>query len=140
MMHHFVQRHRQRVLVTEDHHAQRIADENNIHAGFIEKKRGGIVICRETGNFLFGFEMACEGTRLAGKYVRHGNFTVARTRCNTHLTLRCRSRKSGCSPSRALMLAEGWRFPQNYLPKGAKLPCANWLPCCCRCLLRPSGC
>src|SRR5271168_4646261 len=117
-MHHFIERHRQRVLITEHHHAERIANQQNIHARFIEKQRGGIVVGCEAGNFLLGFEMACEGTRLAGKYVRHGDFTVARTRCNTHRFLRCRSWKSGCSPSISWMLAEGGRIPQNYCAAG----------------------
>src|SRR5271168_757079 len=117
-MHHFIERHRQRVLITEHHHAERIANQQNIHARFIEKQRGVIVVGCEAGNFLLGFEMACEGTRLAGKYVRHGHFTVARTRCNTHRYLRCRSRKSGCSPLPSLMLAEAARFPQNYCAGG----------------------
>src|SRR5271168_1848169 len=117
-MHHFIERHRQRVLITEHHHAERIANQQNIHARFIEKQRGGIVVGRYAGNFLLGFEMACEGTGLAGKYVRHGHFTVARTRCNTHWYLRCRSWKSGCSPLPDLMLAEAARFPQKYCSGG----------------------
>ena len=53
---HFFQRDRQSAVVAEHDHAERIADEQNVHAGFIEQARGGIVVGREAGDFFIGFK------------------------------------------------------------------------------------
>ena len=45
---HFVHGDGQRVFVAEHDHAQRIADEHDVHAGFIEQARRRIVVCRES--------------------------------------------------------------------------------------------
>ena len=49
-MQHLVHRHGQGVLVAQDHHPQRIADEDAIDAGLVLSQRGGIVVRGQHGN------------------------------------------------------------------------------------------
>jgi len=49
---HLVDRYLQSVLLSEYDHAERIANENDIHAGFIEQTRSRIVVRRQASNFL----------------------------------------------------------------------------------------
>jgi len=86
---HFVERDGKSVVISEDDHAERIADEKNVDASFVEKTRGGIVVCSEAGDSLrLIFEFAYGKFTL--KNVRHGDFASARTGSNAHVDLRCR--------------------------------------------------
>src|SRR6266446_1980025 len=44
MMQHFIQSYLRRVFVTEHNHPQRIADQDNVEAAFIEQTRGWIIV------------------------------------------------------------------------------------------------
>src|SRR5579859_4291128 len=86
---HFVERDGKRVVITEDDHAERIADEKNVDASFVKKTRGGLVVLRETGDSLrLIFEFAYG--KFALKYIWDGDLTVARAGRDAHVDLRCR--------------------------------------------------
>ena len=44
MVDHLVERHAQRMLVTLHHHAERIADQDSIHAGRVEQAAHGVIV------------------------------------------------------------------------------------------------
>ena len=60
VMHHLVERHRNRALVPEHHHAERIADEQRIDAGSIEQTRHRGVIRGEHGDLLAALFLLAE--------------------------------------------------------------------------------
>src|SRR5579872_3908221 len=89
VMQHFVERDGKRVVIAEDDHAERIADEKNVDAGFVKKTRGGIVVRSEAGDSLrLIFEFAYG--KFALENVWDGDFTVARAGSDAHVDLRCR--------------------------------------------------
>ena len=49
---HLLNRNRQRAVVTEHDHADGVADENDVHAGFVEQTSRGIVVGRQAGDLL----------------------------------------------------------------------------------------
>ena len=51
---HLVESDGQGVLVAEDDHAERVADEDHVDAGLVEQARGGIVIRGERRDGLAG--------------------------------------------------------------------------------------
>jgi hypothetical protein len=62
---HVVERHRQRVLVSEHDHAQRVADENHIDSGAIQQTRHGRVVGGERGDLLAACLLGLQvGTRI----------------------------------------------------------------------------
>ena len=50
VMQHLLHGDGQSVFVAQHDHAQRIADQHHVDAGFVDQPRAGIVICGETGN------------------------------------------------------------------------------------------
>ena len=50
VMEHLLHRHRNGVLVTEHRHAERIADEDHIDAGFVDGERAGVIVGRNHGD------------------------------------------------------------------------------------------
>ena len=95
VMQHFVERDGKRVVIAEDDHAERVADEKNVYAGFVEKTRGGIVVRSEAGDSMrLIFEFAYG--KFALKNVRHGDFHGARTGSDAHVDLRCRPHVRQC--------------------------------------------
>ena len=52
VMQHLFQRYRRRVLVPKHNHAQRVADQDDVDAGFVEQPRRGIIVCGQRGDFL----------------------------------------------------------------------------------------
>src|SRR5205807_3041812 len=52
MMQHFIQSYLGRVFVAEHNHPQRIADQDNVEAAFIEQTRGWIIIGGQRGDAL----------------------------------------------------------------------------------------
>jgi hypothetical protein len=51
VMQHFFHRDRQRALIAQHHHRQRIADQQDVHACFVQQPRRRIVVRRQTGDF-----------------------------------------------------------------------------------------
>jgi hypothetical protein len=49
---HFVNRYLQRVFLAQHDHSKRIANKNDVHAGFVEQTRSRIVIRRQASDFL----------------------------------------------------------------------------------------
>jgi hypothetical protein len=49
---HLGQRNLRCVLITEHHHANRIAHENDVDTTFVEQTRRGIIVGRKRGDFL----------------------------------------------------------------------------------------
>ena len=49
---HLIDRYCQRALMPQHDHAERIADKDQIHTGFVEQPRGRIVIRRQASDFL----------------------------------------------------------------------------------------
>src|SRR5260370_6111624 len=114
VMDHFVERPRQRAVVTERGHGQRIADEDHIHARFIQQARRRIVVSRQANNFL-GIGRGTCSRSLALQELGHSNFAVARVRNNTHDGLRYRSLTSGYSPvPNGLRIANSDSNNQNF--------------------------
>ena len=73
---HVVERHRQRVLVAEHHHAHRVAHEQHVDAGAVEKPRHRRVVGGEHGNLLAAaFPLAQVGHAYFG--VAHGSRDAA---------------------------------------------------------------
>src|ERR1051325_3343919 len=54
-MQHFVQRYIRRIVVTEDHHAYRVAHENDVDATLIEQARSRIIVRRQRRDLLTAF-------------------------------------------------------------------------------------
>src|SRR6266481_6200998 len=52
MMQHFIQSYLGRVFVAEHNHPQRIADQDNVEAAFIEQTRGWIIVGSQRGDAL----------------------------------------------------------------------------------------
>src|SRR6266446_5251398 len=52
MMQHFIQSYLRRVFVTEHNHPQRIANQDNVEAAFIEQTRGWIIVSSQRGDAL----------------------------------------------------------------------------------------
>src|SRR5258708_23495173 len=52
MVQHVVNRDRQRALMPQHDHAERIANKNHVHAGFIKQARRWIVVRRQASDFL----------------------------------------------------------------------------------------
>ena len=85
VMQHFVERDRQRAVVAEHGHADRIAHENDVHAGFIEQARGRIVVCREAGDLVFDSGEPPDGTVLRERM--SGTETLPLPACGSILML-----------------------------------------------------
>jgi hypothetical protein len=97
VMEHLVEGYRQSGVIAEDDHGDRIADEDDVHAGFVEQARGRIVIRGQANDFFEIFRGICGGC-FALQKLGHGYSAVARVGDNTHDGLRYRSLKSGYSP------------------------------------------
>ena len=76
---HFVERDGESVVVAENDHAERVANEEDIDAGLIGKARSRVVVGGETDDFL-----RC-GIGLAVKESGDGDFAVALGGVNAHL-------------------------------------------------------
>src|SRR5216110_472690 len=90
MVQHFVDGDGQGVLMPQHHHAERIADKYQVHAGFIKQARSRIVVRRQASDFL----KVGMGTRSLGfalQEIGHGNFSVPGIRDDAHGGLRCHS-------------------------------------------------
>src|SRR5204862_6690821 len=77
-------------LIPQLHHAERIADKYQVHAGFIKQARSRIVVRRQASDFL----KVGMGTRSLGfalQEIGHGNFSVPGIRDDAHGGLRCHS-------------------------------------------------
>src|SRR5882762_8221708 len=102
VMDHFVEGYRQRAVVTEGDHGERITDEDDVDACLVEQARGRIVVRRQADDF-FGisrvgiFRGSCSRC-LALQKLGHGDFAVALIWDDTHGGLRYRSLDSGYSP------------------------------------------
>jgi len=97
VMEHFVDGDGQGIFVAEHDHAERIADEDDVHAGFVNQARGRIVVSREAGDFL-GVRESAGGFGFPLEEFGHGDFAVPGLRDNAHGGLRCRSLNAGYSP------------------------------------------
>ncbi len=74
----------------EHDHAERIADKNHIHAGFIEQPCGRIVVSGQASEFL-EVGLGARSLRFALQEIGHGDFSVPGIGDNAHGGLRCRS-------------------------------------------------
>ncbi len=90
VVNHLLERNRQRAVVTQRDHSHRIADEDDVHAGFVNQTRGRIVVRRQANDFV-GIGRGTRGGSFALQKLGHGNLAVARARNNTHDGLRYRS-------------------------------------------------
>ena len=52
---HVVERDVRGVRKTEDHHAERVADEQDVHAAFVQQAGGRVVVCGEDRDRAFAF-------------------------------------------------------------------------------------
>ena len=66
MVQHFVQCDGQSAVVTKHNHAERVADEEHFHTGFVKQTRSGIVVSRQAGDFLSCLRRTKAGMELAG--------------------------------------------------------------------------
>ena len=63
MVQHLVHGDWQSAVITEDGLAQRIANENHVNAGLVDKPRSGIVVCGQRSDGLMGLFSFEEGLR-----------------------------------------------------------------------------
>ncbi len=106
---HLVDGDGKRVFMAENDHGERVADENEIDAGLVDKPRGGVVVGGERG----------DGLALALHFAErgHGDFWEGTPGCarmrargkigEAHDCLQCRSEDSGCDPNKASIRRTG---------------------------------
>jgi hypothetical protein len=81
VVNHVFHGHRKGVLVTQHHHAQRIADQDGIHAGAIERQRGRVVVGGDHGDRFTAFLLCGQA--------EHGHLATVGINGNRHNICSC---------------------------------------------------